>query len=254
MRLSRRLSGAPRRGFARPLLLLAALAGAGCGSTDGRMLLQPGAGSSGGGSGGATGGSSAGGGSSGTGGSGGATELRDAGADAKSDASLPEHSCVVGSLAAYCARATSHCPSSYAEARARLTTDFLGRPSLLIVQRACSAPDGSARVRVTGDFSNLRLTYVFDAATEQLVSFHVWDDTGGCPGGPVLDSESFGAVPGFYGEALPDCTGELNTAECGLPPDWHLLDAGPLRAALVDAGVDAGSLDDGGPYECILAP
>jgi hypothetical protein len=112
---------------------------------------------------------------------------------------------------------------------------------------------------VSGDYFALSVSYIFDPATGQLVSVYIYDDLGGCPSERErLNTEGYGSIHGFYGEELPGCRFEYGNsvvpAACRLPGDWQSLDAGALRAALVDAGADAGSLDDGGPYECILAP
>jgi len=245
---------APRRCIASWLPLLGALAGAACGSTDGRALLLPAAGSGGQVSSAGSAGVGVGG-ASGTGGSGG-VEPGDAGAPP--DASIAERSCVVGSLAAYCA-ANLDCPATYADARTALQTASVGGQPRLILQQACVAPDGAPRIQVSGDYFALSLSYIFDPATGQLVSVYIYDDLGGCPyPGERIDNESFGSIHGFYGEELPGCRFEYGNsvppAACRLPADWYSLDAGALRPALVDAGADAGSLDDGGPYECILAP
>ena len=185
----------PNRSTTQPLLLLAALACAGCGSTDGSPLLQPGGGygglGSGGGAGAGTGGS---GGAAHTGGSGG--EPSDAGADATSDASAS--SCVAGTLAQYCASGGGDCPATYAEARAKSHETVLTLRPSLIVQQACSAPDGSQRIRVGALYYHglLSRSYIFDPSGERLVSVLIVDDLGGCADGP-------GSARGFYGKSSP---------------------------------------------------
>lgn len=229
-----------------PLLLLGALACAGCGSTDGSRLLQPGGGYGGLDSGGTAGGGS--GGAAGTGGSGGsATEPRDAGPDAAGDASS---SCVVGPLERYCALGAGYCPATYAEARAKAREPVFALRSLLILQQACTAPDGSARIRVSAVYASMSRSYIFDPMGGRLVSVQLYDDLGGCTDGDP--GSGFGTLRGFYGEDLPGCSfGYADVqvpAECNVPTDWRTQpeDAGAPR----DAGADAGT----GPYECILAP
>jgi hypothetical protein len=241
----------PHRWSASSLPVLGLLACAACGSTDGAMLLRPGAGTGGStaGAGGTSGGS--GGGASG---SGGVTEP-DAGAEATRDASS-ERSCVVGSIGDYCSKSGVSCPATYAQARAGLQT--YSSQLRLILQEACTAPDGSPRIRVSGDYRSRSVSYIFDPAAVQLVSVYIYDDTGGCSDPVGSDTEAFGSVPGFYGEEASACAFQYSSytvpPSCRLPADWRNLDAGALRAALVDAGADAGSLADGGPYECVLAP
>src|SRR5262245_1042678 len=197
--MSKQLSlQACRRGVSLPLLL-AALLGLACGSTDGTILLQPAAGAAGSGSGGSAGV----GGSSGAGGTGGATEPRDAGPDANPDGSSSGRSCVVGPLERYCALGSASCPATYAGARAKLREGFGAFGPRLILQQACAAPDGSARVRVSGVYPSLSLSYIYDAATEQLVSVQIYDDRGGCFAGERVDDDNFGSIHGFYGEDLP---------------------------------------------------
>jgi hypothetical protein len=239
--MSKHFSCLSRRRIATPLLLLGALAGSGCGGTDGTLLLQPAGGSGGSGPGGAAGGGSAG--AAGTSGSGG-TEPTDAGPDATSDASSPVISCVAGTLEQYCASGAGECPASYAEARAKSHETVLTLRPKLILQQACSAPDGSQRIRVStiyyyGLFSR---SFIFDPSGERLVSVSLVDDLGYCATGP-------GSERGFYGEDLPGCFFDYSDYEvppaCNLPSNWAEPDAGAL-----DAGADAGT----GPYECILAP
>ena len=240
--MSKRASRQPRRCTVSPLLL-SLLVCAGCGSADGSVLLQPGGGYgldsngvAGAGSGGAAG----------TSGSGGATVSTDAGSDAGSDAASSS-SCVVGTLERYCALGDGYCPTSYSEARAKAREQVLALPSLLVLQQACAAPDGSARVRVSGVYASLSRSYIFDPATERLVSVQIYDDAGGCTNGDP--GFGFGTLRGFYGADLPGCS--FNYAdvpsECPLPPDWRSpSDAGTES----DAGTDAGTR----PYECLLAP
>jgi hypothetical protein len=146
--------------IATALLLLASLTSAACDDRDTTSML-PRAGSGGVGAGGAAGGS---GGTSGTGTGGGATVL-DAGTDASGDAASPASECVVGTLEAYCNR--RECPA-LADAREALRDT--GVPYIrTIIQRPCAAPNGGARVAVTAQFLQWSLTYIYDAATEQLV-------------------------------------------------------------------------------------
>ncbi|HEU4580514.1 MAG TPA: hypothetical protein VFS67_19795 [Polyangiaceae bacterium] len=221
-------------------LLLAALTCAGCGSTDGSMLLLPAAGSGGSGSGGA-----AAAGAAGTGGSGGSAEPADAGPDAASDASSPAPSCVAGPLAQYCATGAGACPATYAEARVKSHEKVLALRPALILQEACSAPDGSPRIRVSTVYYGglLSRSYIFDPDGERLVSVQIMDDLGGCADGS-------GSERGFHGENLPGCFFNFADVEvppqCNIPPNWAVPDAG----AALDAGADAGTA----PYECILAP
>jgi len=228
----------PCRCIATPLLLLGALVGSACGSTDGSRLLQPGGGYGGVGSGGVAGGGR--GGAAGTGGSGGTAELSDAGPDATSDASSSAPSCVAGPLDQYCAFGAGFCPATYAEARAKSHETVLTARPRLILQQTCSAPDGSQRIRVGTIYyeGSLSRSYIFNPSGERLVSVSLVDDLGGCADGP-------GSPRGFYGEDLPGCLLDYSDfhvpAECDLPPD---------AGATLDAGADAGT----GPYECILAP
>ena len=229
----------PHRCITTPLLLLAALAG--CGSTDGSRLLQPAGGYGGGGSGGSAG--SAAGGAAGRGGSAGSAEPSDAGPDAASDASSTP-SCVAGPLDQYCANGPGFCPTTYAEARAKSHETVLTLRPSLILQQACSAPDGSQRIRVSTVYYSglLSRSYIFDPNGERLVSVQLVDDLGGCGDGS-------GSERGFYGEDLPGCSFDYSDfdvpPECNLPSNWAIPDAGTL-----DAGPDAGTA----PYECILAP
>jgi hypothetical protein len=231
------------RRITRPLLWLAALASAGCGSTDGSPLLQPGGGYGGLGSGAAAG--SGHGGAAGTGGSGGSAEPPDAGSDAASDASSATPSCVVGPLAQYCALGDGYCPATYAEARAKSHETVLALRPSLILQQACRAPDGSQRIRVGTLYYHglLSRSYIFDPNGERLVSVQIVDDLGGCADGS-------GSERGFYGEDLPGCSFDYSDfdvpPECNLPANWAEPDAGAPQ----DAGADAGT----SPYECILAP
>jgi hypothetical protein len=225
------------------LAVSGALASAACGDTDGKALYRPGPGASGsaGNMGAAgTGGTSG----SGAGGSGGTTEPRDAGLDSSADATSPGGSCVVASLAAYCAVET--CPANYAEARSLLPSQGLGVAQLrFLLQQACSAPDGSPRLAVSGDFRSFSKSYIFDATSGQLVSVFIYDDLGGCAGpNPMF----IGSERGFYGDELPACGFRYDDYD--VPPACSL-DAGSSDAgSFIDAGADAG----GGWYECILAP
>jgi hypothetical protein len=221
------------------LLLLASLSSSACDDRDQTTTL-PRAGSGGvgaGGSAGGTGGTGTGG-SSGDGGSGTGGTVLDAGADASDDASGPSSVCVVGTLEAYCSR--RQCPA-LADAREALRDT--GVPYLrTIIQRPCAAPGGAARVAVTAQFLQWSLTYIYDAATEQLVGVEYIDDVGGCV---VIDPNEpgFGQFTGFYGEEAPDCSpGGLDFFIPDGCADAGVIDNPPL-------GLDAGP-----PYECVLTP
>jgi len=216
------------------------------------MLLGPA-----GGTGGATGTSGSGGdGSSGGGGSSGssdATEPRDAGPEA----APPQRSCVVGSLERYCALGDGYCPATYADARTKLRARVLALDPSLILQQACTAPDGSARLRVSGVYGwSLSMSYIYDPTDEQLVSVQIYDDLGGCGNGEP--AYGFGSTRGFYGEDLPGCSFSYSNfavpPECELPENWR--ERGGLAPEILpsDAGADSGALDGGAPFECILAP
>jgi hypothetical protein len=219
--------------IAAALLLLASLTSAACDDRDATSML-PRAGSGGVGAGGAAGGA---GGTSGTGTDGGATAL-DAGTDASGDASSPASACIVGTLEAYCNR--RECPA-LADAREALRDT--GAPYIrTIIQRPCAAPNGGARVAVTAQFLQWSLTYIYDAATEQLVGVEYIDDVAGCM---VIDPNEavFGQFTGFYGEAAPDCSpGGLDFFIPDGCADAGVIDNPPL-------GLDAGA-----PYECVLTP
>jgi len=105
----------------------------------------------------------------------------------------------------------------------------------------------------------MSMSYIYDPSHEQLVSVQIFDDLGGCAGqGAGESSPGFGELPGFYGEDLPGCSfnyGDVEIPpECRLPEDWMHLDASTPRYLVNDAGQDAGALEDGAPYECIVAP
>lgn len=243
--MSKHFSRLSRRRIAQPLLLLGALAASGCGGTDGTMLLQPA-----GGSGGMSAGGAAGGGSGGAAGAGGSAEPTDAGPDATSDAASAAPSCAVGALDPYCALGAGYCPATYAEAREKSREPLLALRPLLILQQACSAPDGSQRIRVSTVYPSLSRSFIFEPNAERLVSVQLYDDTGGCGASLPPSDSRFGEVHGFYGEDLPGCSFSYADVQvpsgCSVPPDWREADAGAPR----DAGADAGT----GPYECILAP
>jgi hypothetical protein len=235
---------------------------AACGSTDAGPLLRPLAGAGGEGSAGSAGkgGSGSAGASGGVGGSSGSaggsdTAPQDAGLDATSDAAS-ERSCVVGSLEAYCAVEDEHCPASYTEARSELSDGSSGG-HCVVLQQFCAAPDGSQRVRVSELCGSGSLSYIFEPTTQQLVSVHLYDDTGKCSASRDPSDGRFGSDPGFYGEDLPNCALDyahyVPPAQCDLPPDFRNLDAGALRRDVIDAGADAGSFENG-VYECVLAP
>jgi hypothetical protein len=152
---------------------------------------------------------------------------------------------VAGTLEQYCAVSAGACPATYAEARAKSHETVLTLRPSLILQQACSAPDGSQRIRVSTVYYHglLSRSYIFDPDGERLVSVHLIDDLGGCADGP-------GSERGFYGEDLPGCFFDYSGFDvppaCNLPWNWAEPDAG----AALDAGPDAGA----SPYECILAP
>jgi hypothetical protein len=223
-------------------LACAALA---CNTAPDETSIQPGAGAGGAGSGGS-------GGSAGnSGGSGGVVELGDASADTGTGGSAGSggDSCVVGTLERYCS--VLSCPPTFAAARTQLRHSY-ALDAQIIVQRACSAPDGSLRVSVSANYGSMSKAFIYDAATEQLVGVQVVDDTGDCHTGPAPDP-GFGDVPGFYGEASPDCGTHFPDFIIPAACDYPSGDAGGLDAGVSDAGVrDAGP--DAGPHECILAP
>jgi hypothetical protein len=226
-------------------IVLSSLAAAACNDRDETTVPPGGAGGAsgaglGGSAGGPVGGSSGNAGNAGSGGNGGSagTDL-DAGADATADAASSANACVLGPLATYCG--VFECPA-LADARNELrTTDA---PSIkAIIQRPCVAPNGAARIAVTGQFLAWLRTYIYDAATEQLVGVDYINDVGGCevidPGEP-----GFGDSTGFFGEASPDCSpGGLDL----FLPDGCAIDAGTLED-LYDLA------DAGPPYECVLTP
>ena len=223
-------------------LACAALA---CNTGPDETSIAPGAGAGGGGSGGSGGNS---------GGSGGVVEPGDASTDATADTGAGGSSgsngdCVAATLERYCALLS--CPPTFAAARTQLRHIY-ALDAKIIVQRACSAPDGSPRVSVSADFGSMSKAFIYDAATEQLVGVHVFDDLGGCHVGPTLSDEALGSR-GYYGEASPDCGNNsdfLIPAACNwdYPSEDPVLDAGVGDAGARDAGPDAG------PHECILAP
>lgn len=239
--------------IAAPTFLLCTLVYAACGSTDAAPLMRP-LGGAGGDSAGSSGsGASGGAGSAGTGGAGlsgsggGDTASRDAGSDA-----APEDPCVAGSLDAYCAAGSDYCPTTYAGARAHLRS-LAESGAMLILQQFCTAPDDSQRLRVSGVYGALSLTYIYDPATAQLVSVHIFNDSKICSSPLERGDAGFDWFAGFYGVDLPNCVVDMDHFElppqCPMPSDGGSLDAGAVR----DAGTDAGLFEDG-DYECILAP
>jgi hypothetical protein len=165
----------------------------------------------------------------------------------------------VGSLEAYCARGDDYCPATYAEARAKLREKVAVLIPRLILQQGCVAPDGSARLRVSAAYGSMSMSYIFEPSNEQLVGVQIFDDLGGCAGSRVEESNpAFGQTNGFYGEDLPGCSFNYSDVEvppeCRVPEDWNHLDAGTPRYLVNDAGEDAGALEAGAPYECIVAP
>lgn len=192
---------------------------------------------SGGNAGGGNGGTSAGG-NAGNGGSAGAD--LDGGIDATADADAASvgGACVLSTIEEYCAALA--CPA-LADARDEFrnsTTPYLRA----IVQRPCVAPNGDARIAVTGHFGAWTRTYIYDAATEELVGVEFIDDLGGCSPPANPSDTGLGSWGGFYGEAAPDCSSG------GLPIE--------LPAGCVDAGaaLEDWEPDAGPPYECVLAP
>jgi hypothetical protein len=221
-----------------------------CDDAKDRTSLQPIAGSGGhdAGPGGRAGGGN--GGRAGDGNGGAVTEMRDASPDAPPNA----RSCVVGTLEAYCA--VDECPPSFAAARVELRVGATGAASI-IVQRPCTATDGSPRVSVSAKYPGESMAFIYDAETERLVGVQLVDDLGGCPGAGQSTGEG---SPGIYGEESPDCgsggpgSDFILPAACGSPGDWAQRDGG-----LPDDGVQGdGGLLDGGPradpHECILTP
>jgi hypothetical protein len=226
-------------------IVLVSFAAVACNDRDETTVPPGGAGGAGGAglggsAGGPVGGSSGNAGNAGSGGNGGSagTDL-DAGADATADAASSGNVCVLGPLATYCG--VFECPA-LADARYELRNT--GTPYLkAIIQRPCVAPNGAARIAVTGQFLAWSRTYIYDAATEQLVGVDYINDLGGCevidPGEP-----GFGDSTGFYGEASPDCSpGGLDL----FIPDGCAIDAGTRE--------DLNNFPDAGPpYECVLTP
>jgi hypothetical protein len=233
-------------------LLLGSALTLGCGSTDDGKLLQPFRVSSVDADGSTAGSDGSGG--NGSGGNGGSWEQRDAGGDAAPDAASGERSCRVGSLEDYCGAGFA-CPDSPAAARTQLQDPIALLVPVIIVQRACSAANGEARVSVSASYRSLAMSYIYDAQSRQLVGVQVVDDVGCTVQG--LTPEGFGQHPGYYGEESLDCGASLNPfvvpSACSLPDDWLSRDAGTPATAPTDAGADAGSLY-AGPYECILVP
>jgi hypothetical protein len=227
------------------LIVLVSLASFACNDRDETKVPPGGAGGSGGtGLGGSAGASVAGSsgsggtaGNAGNGGSGGSVGVDlDAGADATIDASSSVRDCVVGTLEAYCGQ--FECPA-LADARDELRSSDQPPYLRAIIQRPCVAPNGAARIAVTGEFRSWSRTYIYNAATEQLVGVDYINDFGGCE---VLDpgDPDFGDTTGFFGEASPDCS------------------PGGLRLFIPDGCADAGAVAnaplDAGPYECVLTP
>ncbi|MEY2936416.1 MAG: hypothetical protein RL033_7165 [Pseudomonadota bacterium] len=239
------------------LWLLGSALALACGSTDDGKLLQPFRVSSGDAEGSAAGSDGSGGNGSagnGSGGSDGSGEQGDAGGDAAPDAASQESSCRIGSLEDYCAAGFA-CPDSPAAARTTLQDPIFRLAPVIIVQRACSAANGAARVSVSASYRSLAMNYIYDGQTRQLVGVQVVDDVSCTVQG--LNPEGFGQYPGYYGEESLDCGASLSPfvipAACNLPDDWLSRDAGAPATASTDAGVDAGSLNSD-PYECILVP
>ena len=219
-------------------IVFASVASVACGDEDKTSVLpSAGSGGAGGSSGGGTGGTSGTAGSSVGGNGGSAVDDLDAGTDA-SDASSAGGECVLSTIAEYCGELD--CPA-LADARAELRSSgpFLRG----IVQRPCVAANGDARIAVSGDYRSWSRTYVYDAATEQLVGVEVINDVADCyvvdPGEP-----GFGEYMGYYGEASPDCSpGGLDF----FVPDACGIDAGAATGAPPAA-------DAGPPFECVLTP
>jgi len=221
-------------------VLLAGLA-SGCDDAKDQTLvrLTAGAGGSGG-----SGGSGAG---SGGGNGGAVTEIRDASADATADAADAASSCVVGTLERYCA-VTGDCPPSLAAARVELR-EIYALGASIIVQRPCTAPDGSARVSVSANYASMSKAFIYEAETERLLGVEVIDDLGPCSGVGHGLGTAFGQVAGFYGEESPDCGSGGYDSDFIIPAACSLPDGGAQREAeVLDGGPHAE------PYECILTP
>jgi hypothetical protein len=176
-------------------------------------------------------------------GTGGATELRDASADATADATSSDDPCALSSIEEYCQRRLNDCPS-LADARFSLRARPFENTPRRIVQRSCTAADGSPRISVGAGSWNWSKTFIYDAQTQQLLGVTVTDDTG-CHGRMYLNEDNFGSVPGYYGEKSRDC-GFVVPKECGWSGGPLDVDAGPVDGG--DAGQDLRN------NECILAP
>jgi hypothetical protein len=192
----------------------------------------PNAGSGGGGAGGSAGSSGgiggvggAAGGGAGGGGSGGAAGDAGVGGSA-GDAGVDL--CVQGTVQQYCG---TDCPT-YDDARTSLDR-LMVRRARLLVERPCLGRDGSELVSVGANYGDTTTqVLVYDEGTRALVAVQFTDDTGDC-----LRDESIQpgpGVPGWYGDAAPDCTFVV-------PPACDAIDAG------VGTPGDAGP-----PQECIL--
>jgi hypothetical protein len=225
-------------------IIVVSLASAACDNEDQTSLRTAGSGgigvggSAGGPSGGVSGNGGIGNGGRANGGGGnggnGGTDL-----DAGADAAGPPGPCVVGTLEAYCS--VVDCPPALAGARTRLRSNNEAPYLRGILQRSCVAVNGAARIAVSAEYLDWSRTFVYDAATEQLVGVELINDVAGCE---VSDPREPGWVElmGFYGEASPDCSPDVDF----VLPDACLSDAG--------APLDGGSVLDAGPYECVVAP
>lgn len=181
-----------------------------------------------GGAGGSTAGTAA---NAGRGGS--LAQVDDAGTDATADATGAVDLCEPGLLTTYCAN--SPCPAFDAARQAlRDSMGFL-TPVAAIVQRSCTAPDGSARVSVGADYRSWTRTFIYDAETHQLTGVVLSNDLG-------IRCDGDDSLSGRHGERSPDC-------------EWR--DPVPSGCETSDAGSsDAGSSDAGlgGPLGCVLTP
>jgi hypothetical protein len=140
--------------------------------------------------------------------------------------------CVQGPVELYCG---AECPE-YADARGYLRRLFI-RTARLIVERPCVGLDGSERVSVGAEYQNITQTFVYDAQTRALVAAHYTDDLGDCS--PEAPDSPLDYLPGWYGDASPDCAFRI-------PSACEALDAGVGGSDGLDGGADAGTV------ECIL--
>lgn len=154
------------------------------------------------------------------------TQVDDAGADATADAVSPVDLCEPGLLTTYCAN--NPCPAFDAARQALRDPLGLVTPVAAIVQRSCTAPDGSARVSVGANYRSWTRTFIYDAETHQLTGVVLSNDLG------ILCDSALDILSGRHGEGSPDC-------------EWR--DPLPSGCETRDAGSG-----DAGPLECVLAP